>query len=347
MSINKIEISDKTIVRSIVWVLFFYALFYFKSLILVLFLSVVLASISNRFATLLKKIKVPRYLSVIFFYLFSLSFLFFIIYNFLPSSIRYVGNVINTLPELLNSFKNLNLTSSAWYSNFLSYLINYVSSIDVNLLSEKIRSWILNTSIASSGSAINIIANFFMTIIISFYISMSQDGVQNFIRLVTPKKYEEYMISLFARVERKISSWFLGQVIVAFIVGLVIYILLLLFKIPFALPIAFLAFVFEILPILGTTIASIPAVFFAWNIGGLSLSLIILLSFFLISQISSYFLYPKIVGKFVGFPTVVILIAIFIGATMGGFWGALVAIPVSTIVMEILEDLKVLKEKDN
>ena len=344
MSSNKIEISDNTIVRSILWIIFFFALFYFKSIVLVLFLSVVMASVVNRFASVLKKIKIPRYISIVSFYLIFLGFIFFVVYNFFPASLKYIGTSISSLPALLDSFKTFSPSSSAWYSNFLSYLVDYAKAIDPNLLSEKIKSWLFNTSIANSTSIVTIVSDFFMMLIISFYISFSETGIQNFIRLISPKKYEDYMISLFARVERKISSWFLGQILVAFIIALCIYIMLLLFRIPFALPISFLAFIFEIFPILGTAVSSIPALFFAWNMGGITLAFLVFISFLLISQISSHFLYPKIVGKFVGIPTVVIIIAVFIGFEMGGFWGALIAIPVASIIVEILEDIKALKD---
>lgn len=344
MPTNKIEITDKTILKTIFWVLLFVALFYFKSVVLVLFFSVLIASIVNRFAILLKRIRIPRTVSVILAYLITFGLLILIVYSFLPAGVRYAGSILNSLPDLLNSFKAFTPISSAWYSNFLAYLIESVQAIDVNELAGQIKGWILNVSIAGSSSVIVTIVHFFVATIVSFYIALSENGVQNFIRLVTPKKYEEYMVGLFDRVDRKMSSWFLGQILVAFIVALAIYIVLLAFKIPFALPIAFLAGIFELLPLLGTTLAAIPAIFFAWNIGGFSLAILILIAFFLISQLSSYFFYPKILGKFVNMPTVVIIIAMFIGAEVGGFWGALIAIPLTTILLEILADFNEFKK---
>ncbi|MEA4910842.1 hypothetical protein SDC9_21650 [bioreactor metagenome] len=346
MPINKIEITDKTILRTIFWVLLFVALFYFRSIVLVLFFSVLLASIVNRFASVLKRIKIPRVVSIVLFYLFSLGLIIFVGYSFLPAGVKYAGSILSSLPDLLNSFKAYSPVPSTWYGDFLSYLSNSVQAIDVNELSSQIKDWIFNTSVANSSSFIITLVHIFITVVVSFYISLSEEGVQNFLRLVTPKKYEEYIITLFERVDKKMSSWFLGQILVAFIVALTIYIVLLAFKIPFALPIAFLAGVFELLPLLGTMLAAVPALFFAWNMGGLSLAILILIAFFLISQLSSYFFYPKIVGKFINMPTVVIIIAIFAGAEIGGFWGALIAIPLTTIIMEILSDFNEYKKLD-
>lgn len=346
MPTSKIDITDKTILRVIFWVLFFVALFYFKSVVLVLFFSVLLASIVNRFASVLKKIKIPRVISIILFYLLSLALIVFVGYSFIPAGVKYAGSILNSLPDLLNSFKAFSPVPSAWYANFLSYLTDFVQSIDMNQLSNQIKDQMFNISVANSSSFIITAAHIFITIVVSFYISLSENGVQNFIRIVTPKKYEDYMVALFDRVDKKMSSWFLGQILVAFIVAVSIYIVLLAFKIPFALPIAFLAALFELLPLLGTTLAAIPALFFAWNMGGISLAILIIIAFFLISQLSSYFFYPKIIGKFINMPTVIIIIAVFAGAEVGGFWGALIAIPITTILMEILIDYNELKKID-
>lgn len=335
---RRIEITSRTILKIILGVLAMAGLFYFRSFVLIIFLSVILAAIVNRFAHILKKIKIPRIVSIILFYLLFLSFLFLIVYFFLPSVVIYLGNTLDTLPDLLNTFKAFTPVSSAWYSNFLTYLIDQVQAIDVNSVAEQIKAWILNTSIANSSSIITSVVYFFITLVIAFYISLSENGIPTFIRMISPKKYEDYLISLFIRVERKLSSWFIGQMLVALLVALVIYIILLVFKIPYPLPIAALAALFELLPFLGITLAAIPAVFFAWNIGGMSLVVLIILSFFLVSQLSSYLFYPKIVGKFVNMPTVIVIIAVFAGAEMAGFWGALIAIPVTTVLMEIVSD---------
>ena len=97
MATNKIEISNKSIIRVILWVALFYILYCFKSLILVLFLAVIIASIVNRFANLLKRISVPRVLSIIIFYVSFLLVIFFALYNFLPAAISYISNTIKEL----------------------------------------------------------------------------------------------------------------------------------------------------------------------------------------------------------------------------------------------------------
>lgn len=344
MSVNKIEISDKTIIKTILWGVLFYSLFYFRSLILVLFLSVLVASLVDRLVNIFRRFKIPRVVTVIAFYILLSGIFFLVMYNIIPQVINYLINTVSQLPDILNSLKNLRPDAGLWYSNFLTYLIDLAKTIDTNSIIPGLRTRFLSGSLTTSAHFFNFILDLVLTVVISFYISLTEKGVQNFLKLISPKKYENYIVGLFDRVHRKISSWFFGQVLVAFIVGLLIYTILLILNIPFAIYIALLAFVFELMPIAGVVTSSVPALFLAWNMGGYSLALIVLVLFFIVSQISSYVLYPKIVGKFVGLPTVIIIIAIFVGVEVGGFWGALISIPIATIVTEILEDFKRLKE---
>lgn len=346
---TKIEISGGTIVKIILWILFFYGLYYFKSLVFLLFLSVIIASVVDRLVVFLKRFKIPRIITVISFYLISLSLIFLLFYFFLPTIIDYIGSTIKRLPDFLNNLEAFKSSSINFLNSNPNFSISsFANNIDTKEVASIIQGKILNTRgiIAGSASFFDFLINFVLTLVVSFYISVNEKGIHDFVKLVSPRKYENYIESLVQRSQVKISNWFIGQLISAFFVSILVYITLIVLGIPFSFPITILAFVFELMPILGTISAAIPALFFAWNIGGFSLFFITLICFFVISQISSYFIYPKIVGKLAGIPTLMIIISVFMGATIAGFWGALIAIPVSAIVMEILDDYKKKKEDE-
>lgn len=346
---TKIDISDKSIIRVILWILFFYGLYYFRSIVFVLFLSVILASVVNRIVSFFKRFNVPRAVTVVAFYLLSLFSIFIVFYFFLPGAIEYISTTLKKLPEFLNNLDSIKYSSIKFLdSNKLSSFSSFVNNLDTNQIVNLVQGKILSMGgiISTTSSFIGFMINFVLTLVISFYISINEKGVHNFLRLVSPRKYENYIESLVERSQIKISNWFIGQIISAVCVSILVYITLLILGIPFAFSISLLAFVFELLPILGIVSASIPALFFAWNVGGMYLMVITLICFFLISQISSYFIYPKIVGKLAGVPTIMIIISVIMGAMVAGFWGALIAIPVSTIIMEILEDYKKRKEDE-
>lgn len=340
---TKVEISNRSIIKVILWILFFYGLYFFRSIVFVLFLSVIIASVVDRFVNFLKRFKIPRLISVAFFYIFSLGFIFLIFYFFLPVAIDYIGSTIKKLPEFLNNLNSLKYSSVKFLNaNRMSAFSSFANNLNTDELANIAQNKILSTGgiIASTSSVIGFLVNFILTLVISFYISIKERGIRDFLRLISPRKYENYIESLVERSQRKISNWFLGQIVSAFCVSVLVYITLIILGIPFAFSVSLLAFIFELLPILGIVSASVPALFLAWNIGGISLMFITLICFAVISQISSYFIYPKIVGKMAGVPTIMIIVSVIMGAMIAGFWGALIAIPISTIIMEILEDYR-------
>lgn len=346
---TKIDISDKSIIKVILWILFFYGLYYFRSIVFVLFLSVIIASVVDRLVGFLRRFNIPRAVTVVVFYLLSLFLIFILFYFFLPSTIEYISTTLKKLPEFLNNLDSIKYSSIKFLdSNKLSSFSSFVNNLDTNQLVKLTQDKILSMGgiISTTSSFIGFMINFVLTLVISFYISINEKGVHNFLRLVSPRRYENYVESLVERSQRKISNWFIGQIISAICVSVLVYITLIILHIPFAFSISILAFLFELLPILGIVSASIPALFFAWNVGGVYLMFITLICFFVISQISSYFIYPKIVGKLAGVPTIMIIVSVIMGAMVAGFWGALIAIPVSTIIMEILEDYKKRKEDE-
>jgi predicted PurR-regulated permease PerM len=114
---------------------------------------------------------------------------------------------------------------------------------------------------------------------------------------------------------------------------------------PYATLLAIIAFLGELIPMVGLTIATIPALFIAWAHGGLSLLGIVALIYFIIGQLEGNVLYPKVMNKMVGVPSVIVLIALVIGAKFAGIWGMILAVPLAAIAMELINDMD--KRKGN
>ena len=173
----------------------------------------------------------------------------------------------------------------------------------------------------------------------AFYLALEEHGVQKFLQLIVPKKQEEYIIDLWARAQKKIGLWMQGQLLLSFLVSLLVYIPMVILDMPYAALLAILAFTGELIPMVGLTLATVPALFIAWTHGGTSLLWIIALIYFIISQLENHVLVPKVMNKLVGVPSIVVIIAIVVGAKLAGIWGVLLAVPFASILMELAEDL--------
>ena len=63
------------------------------------------------------------------------------------------------------------------------------------------------------------------------------------------------------------------------------------------------------------------------------------MAYFIIGQIENHILYPNVMNKMVGVPSVVVIISLIVGAKLAGFWGILIAVPLAAIMIGFLDDL--------
>jgi predicted PurR-regulated permease PerM len=189
------------------------------------------------------------------------------------------------------------------------------------------------TSVVVSG-----VINLLLTFVLAFYLALEDSGVQKFLRIIVPKAQEGYVADLWERAQKKIGLWMQGQLLLSLLVSLLVYIPMLILDMPYATLLAILAFAGELIPMVGLTLATVPALFLAWIHGGVSLLGVVALIYFVIAQLENHVLYPKVMNKMVGVPSVVVIIAIVVGAKFAGIWGVILAVPLASILMELADD---------
>jgi predicted PurR-regulated permease PerM len=131
-----------------------------------------------------------------------------------------------------------------------------------------------------------------------------------------------------------------GQILLGVFVGIVTYVSLLIAGIPHPLLLAFLAGIFELIPIVGMTLSAVPAFFLATLDGGFGLGLIVIAIYLCIQQIEAHIVYPLVAKKVIGIPPLMVIVALVAGAELAGLVGALLAVPLSVVLMELIEDIE-------
>ena len=134
--------------------------------------------------------------------------------------------------------------------------------------------------------------------------------------------------------ETRLGGWARGELILMALVGVSTYVGLALLGIPFALPLALLAGLFEIIPYLGPIIAAVPAVLIGLSISPL-MALATAALAFLIQQLENYIFVPKVMEKSVGVSPIITLIALAIGLRLAGIIGVVISVPV-VITLQVL-----------
>ena len=166
---------------------------------------------------------------------------------------------------------------------------------------------------------------------------VEKDSIREIVNSILPKRHHEYVGSMLIKMQHKVGQWLIGQLVLMLFIGVLSYIGLLVFGVKYALLLAVLAGVFEIVPYLGPVAAAIPAVFFA-AVDSPTKGLLILAFYLLIQRVEHLVLVPKIMQKTTGLNPIMVILALAVGFTVGGIAGGLLSIPVAAALNTLLSD---------
>jgi len=302
-------------------------------IIAALFFAVIVASALEPAIEWLKARGIPRILGVIMVYLAIVLAMFFLFYFIIPLLLDDLRSFSVLYPSLeaqvrsgLAEAGNLPLASflTANFGEFLSAPLAQIGSLTSDL----------GTIISAALGGVFSLA---LVFVFSFYLAAQERGIENFLRLVTPLKHESYVVDLWERSQKKLGRWLRTQVLLGAIVGLLTFFGLTLLGIPHAFFFAIIAGLFEIIPVVGPILSAVPAVAAAFLVSPL-LSLLVTALYIVVQQAESHVIVPVVMRKAVGLSPLVVVLALLIGAKLGGIFGILFAVPLTAIGAELLND---------
>lgn len=336
-----VHISTSTILRSLLLVLFFVFMYVLKDVIIIFMFAIIIASVMTPFANWLDSKKFPRLFGVLGLYLLVFGLITFVLSLTVPYIADEISQLSTTLPriveQLSTSLENVQ-QGSPQYFDFISEIQNILDSFSIYL--QQSSQSVLSIVVGVFGGVLSFIA----VIIIAFYLSVMKRGIESFIESVAPAIHEAYIMDLWKRSEMKVGRWIQGQLLLALIVGLTVYIGLSLMGIKFALLMGIIAMLLEIVPIVGPVLAAIPAIFLAF-LQDPGLGLWVIVFYVAVQQLENHILVPVVLGKTTGLNPVVVIMALLVGNQLAGISGMILSVPVATIIVEILEDLAKHKEE--
>lgn len=335
-----LDISTTSILKTIIMVLFFVFLYVLKDVLIIFLFGLIIASAISPFSNWLDQRKFPRLWGVLLLFLAVIGLIALIASLVIPSLSADIDQLITALPTV---FEKVSVSLENAQQGAPSYL-DFVSEIQ-NILSG-LSSYLQQSAQSMVGLVVSIfggVISFIAVLVISFYLSVTKKGIESFLGSVVPEKYESYVIDLWKRSERKVGLWLQGQLLLALIVGLVVYVGLSLMGIRFALMLGLLAFMFEIVPVVGPVLAAIPAVILAF-MQGPTMGLWVLVFYVAVQQLENHILVPIVMGRTVGLNPVVVIIALLVGGQLAGIAGMILSVPIATVIVEVLDDMARKKE---
>jgi predicted PurR-regulated permease PerM len=333
----QVDIPTATVLKVIFIILFFVFLYLLVDVLIILLFAIIIASAVSPFADWLDEKKFPRLLGVILLYLSIFAMVLFLLSLVIPFISLEINQLTKDLPEFIQnvstSIEEAQEATSSRYFDFFNEILNLLDGFSEYLAisSQSVFSFII--------SIFGGILSFLAIIVISFYFSYMKNGIEKFVRAVLPKRYESTVLSVWKRSERKVGRWLQGQLLLALLIGLSVYVGLSLLGIKFALLLGIIAMILELVPGVGPVLAAIPAIILAFVQGPAILGVWVILLYTIIQQIENHVLVPIVLGRTVGLNPVVVIISLLIGAKLAGILGVIIAVPVAAILVEVLEEI--------
>ncbi len=338
-----IRISTGTLLRVLFVAVSVYVLIFLKEIVFIIIAAALLAAVIDPFADRLKKYKIPRGISVLLIYLISFGVLASAFLLIMPEVLAQLKQLYveyfpffgQLIPEDSTVLRNL-VGNGELFTQDIQTLINAISTTDFSTSYSQLIEFL--------RGAIDIVAAFALTLLLSFYMVVEEGAMKKALIFVTPNRHKDLIWKVARKVKVNAGQWMRGQLLLMLIVSVLVYIGLVILQVPFAPALAFLAGLLEIIIFIGPFLSVIPAAIIGFSIspviGGLVLAL-----YFIIQQIEADVLTPKIMQKAIGMNPVVSIVAVMIGFEIGGVIGAILSIPLAMIAGIALREWFAAKEK--
>ncbi len=325
-----ITISTGTIFRSLLILLAAYLLYVIRDVVALFLVAVFIAVIIDPFAGRLQRMGLPRGLSVAIIYLMLLAVLAGLLTLVVPPMVSEFSQLATTFAPLLEDTR---------FAGIKSLIETGASPEGLGAIAASIQESGLLGALPQLGGvalgALGGVLGFFLILILAFYLVTEENVIRRGIALLAPDEYQPFVSQLSVKMREKVGHWLRGQLLIMLIVGLLDYGALVMLGIPYAIVLAIVAALCEVVPFIGPNVAVIPAAVIAFSVSPVH-AVLVLAAYFVVQQIESNILTPKIMQRTTGLNPIITILAILIGfeigntqGVQGGVIGALLAIPLA------------------
>jgi predicted PurR-regulated permease PerM len=315
-----------------------------KNVIALFFVATFLALALDPFVDKMQKWKIPRSIGALLIYIIFVGVTGIVISSFVPILASEIPKLATAVLDWVEGF---GIETTAIQNQITSFQ-GYLSNIQQNLNQENIKAGlnVLSTIGQNAFAVVKSIAggvvNFVLVFVIAFFMIIDEDGIKSFLIALFPRRFHRYILEKGAAVEDKFGAWVRGQAILMVVMGLLTFIALKIAGIQYAATLGTLAALTELVPYVGPVIAFIPAAILALSQGGWFLAFVVLLIYVGIQQLEGNVLIPLVMKKAVGLSPVIIMFAMFVGAsfpeTINPIVGIIISVPIATAISVFVRD---------
>lgn len=260
----------------------------------------------------------------------------------IPQFVEIIKNLIINMPTYLESLKDwaIDLTQRVPEIN------NFIQNIQIDTEALKnglmnISKGVLDVTINQVSGLVSGIVNFFIAIVFAVYILANKEGLKvqakEFIYARIPEERADYILKVSRLARDSFRSFLTGQAKEAVILGVLCTLGMLILGIPYAGPVGALTALTAFIPIVGAFIGGFVGAVLIVAIDPIN-ALIFIIFIIVLQQIEGNLIYPHVVGKNIGLPSIWVLVAITIGGSLFGIMGMVIGLPILSIIYAIVTE---------
>ncbi|MHA0855629.1 AI-2E family transporter [Paenibacillus sp. CMAA1364] len=320
-----------------VWLLrplFIHAYQFLKIILAPFVVAMIISYVLNPVVCMLQNRKVPRLIAVLLIYAVFISSLVVILMNIIPMFIDQLDELNEHLPEM---------TMNAQY---------FVTNLDSNLLPSGVRNGVMDwffqwedrlahgisDFMNNIGNTINVVLNIFIVPFLIFYILKDFDVFEKVVVSYLPRSGRKTIVVALKEIDGALGSYVRGQFMVCLIIGVLAYIGYMIIGMPYALLLASVVAVFNVIPYLGPFLGAAPAVIMASTVSFRMVLFVIVVNT-VCQMMESNVISPQIVGRKLHLHPVLIIFALLVGGELAGIIGLILAVPLLATLKVIVQHL--------
>jgi HAD superfamily hydrolase (TIGR01509 family) len=316
-------------------------------LIIAFLVAYVLAPVVGWMST---RLRLPRGLATLLLYLIGLALL-------ATAPALIVPQILDEVQALLTNLDNIVNRAIAWLDGLATveafgyvFQVPEVTIPTISFELDRAMELLRGTISPIAGGALSVVrtvalgvGQISLLIVISAYLLVDADRLGSAWQSIVPAVYREEIGKLIARISKTWNAFLRGQLVLSVIIGVLTFVATSVLGLRFSIALAIIAGMLEIIPSLGPTLASIPAILLALFQGSsylplsnVALAIVVAITYWAIQSIENNLLVPRIMGSTLNLHPAVVVIGVLVGVTLGGILGALLASPTLASLRHII-----------
>ena len=311
--------------------------------------------LENRFASLQGKgwAKAARPLALFITYLLFFGLLTALFSLIIPLLVGSLTDLVGAMPDYLRRAQeslqewvapggplgSLNLQDEV--NNIYDYLITIAQKL---ITTENVM-----TAIKSVGNVATSLINTVISFVVSIYMLAGRESLcralRNFLSLFIRRRPLAHLRNYTRRTGHIFSQYVYGALLDALIVGVVVSIGLLIFRVPYAILLGMILGVMNLVPYFGAILGCVGIAFIALLTNGFPTALGVAIYIVVAQQIDANIVQPRIIGDSMGLRPIYVLLSITLFGGLFGFWGILLGPPLMAVVQMIIRDIYANRDK--